>query len=91
MKTELKDKLEKILSNHFLVDARKLKGSRYLEDLGITLTEKKELLNLFEDEFQIQLNERDERNIRTVRDTVNILNQYLHPNATITQKSSLCI
>lgn len=91
MKAELKNKLEKILSNHFLEDARKLKGSQYLEDLGITLTEKKELLNLFEDAFQIQLNERDEPNIRTVRDTVNILNQHLHPNAIITQKSSLCI
>lgn len=91
MKAELKEKLEKILSHHFLVDATRLKGSRYLEDLGITLAEKKELLNLFEDEFQIQLNEQDERSIRTVRDTVNVLKHYLQPNTTVPQKTSLCI
>ena len=57
-----------------------LRNGKYLEDLGLTSPEKKELLNLFEDEFKIELSEKDERKIRTVRDTIFIINQYINPD-----------
>jgi hypothetical protein len=90
MRSELKERLSEILHNQFLVDTGKLRGGIYLEDLGITAHEKKQLLNLFEDEFQIELNERDERSIRTIRDTVSVLHQYLHRNTT-TEKKSIAV
>lgn len=73
----LKDRLANILRERFLVDTRSLRSWKYLEDLGITQPEKKELINLFEAEFKIELSEKDERQIRTVRDTVSILHHYL--------------
>ena len=73
MHTVLKDRLEDILKEHFMVDSSSLKGSKYLEDLGITAPEKKELLNLFEDEFEIKFSEQDERSIRTIRDFISII------------------
>jgi acyl carrier protein len=62
------------------VDTRLLRNGKYLEDLGLTSPEKKELLNLFEDEFKIELSEKDERKIRTIRDTIFIINQYINPD-----------
>ena len=79
MKTELKERLASILKNHFLVETSGLRSWQYLEDLGITQPEKKELFNLFEDEFKIKISEKDERNIRTIRDTVFIIQQNLGP------------
>ena len=81
MYTELKVRLASILKNHFLVETSGLRSWKYLDDLGITQPEKKELLNLFEDEFQIIISEKDERSIRTIRDTVFIIQQNLgaHP------------
>jgi acyl carrier protein len=80
MNSTLKDRCSSILRNHFLVDTRMLRNGKYLEDLGLTSPEKKELLNLFEDEFKIELSEKDERKIRTVRDTIFIINQYINPD-----------
>lgn len=58
MYTELKVRLASILKNHFLVETSGLRSWKYLDDLGITQPEKKELLNLFEDEFQIIISEK---------------------------------
>ena len=80
MNSTLKDCCTYILRNHFLVDTRTLRNGKYLEDLGLTSPEKKELLNLFEDEFQIELSEKDERKIRTIWDTIFIINQYINPD-----------
>jgi hypothetical protein len=77
MYIELKDRLENILRNQFLVDTSGLRSWKYLEDLGITLPEKKELFNVFEDEFKINISELDERKVRTIRDTVSIIQQNL--------------
>jgi len=77
MYTELKERLSVILRNQFLVDTTGLRSWKYLEDLGLTQPEKKELLNLFEDEFNINISEKDERSIRTIRDTVFIIQQNL--------------
>jgi acyl carrier protein len=77
MYIELKDRLENILRNQFLVDTSGLRSWKYLEDLGITLPEKKELFNVFEEEFKINISELDERKIRTIRDTVSIIQQNL--------------
>lgn len=88
MRIDLKERLAKILENHFMVESGSLRGYRYLEDLGITNAEKMELFNLFESEFQIMLNEHDERRIRTVKDTVSVLQQYLHPNSSITNNKA---
>jgi acyl carrier protein len=80
MHSEIKQQLTRILRNRFLIDAGRLRAGKFLEDLGITDAEKKELFNLFEEEFQIQIKQKDERNIRTIRDTVFILQQYLNQN-----------
>lgn len=80
MNSTLKDRCASILRDHFLVDTRILRNGKYLEDLGLTSPEKKELLNLFEDEFKIELSEKDERKIRTIRDTIFIINQYINPD-----------
>jgi acyl carrier protein len=77
MHSELKNRLANILKNHFLVETSILRSWKYLEDLGITQPEKRELFNLFEDEFHIQISETDEKKIRTVRDTVSIIQQNL--------------
>ena len=81
MYTELKERLSSILKNHFLVEPSGLRSWKYLEDLGITQPEKRELFNLFEDEFKIKISEKDERSIRTIRDTVSIIQQNLGSNS----------
>jgi acyl carrier protein len=81
MYTELKERLSDILRNQFMVDTSGLRSWKYLEDLGLTHPEKKELLNLFEEEFNIHISEKDERNIRTIRDTVFIIQQNLEPES----------
>lgn len=81
MYTELKERLASILKVHFLVETSGLRSWKYLEDLGITQPEKKELFNLFEDEFKIQISEKDERSIRTIRDTVFIIQQNMGPES----------
>lgn len=78
MQSALFNRLIQILQTHFLIEADLLRGNLYLEDLGITPPEKMELFNLFEEEFQIHLSETDERNIRTVLDTVTVLKSCLN-------------
>jgi len=63
---------------HFLIPPANLKSSRYLDDLGLTKLEQREMLNYFEDEFKIQFSEQDERKIRTIHDTLSILDKYLN-------------
>jgi hypothetical protein len=77
MQSALFQRLEEILQRHFMVEADLLRANRYLEDLGLTQPEKKELFNLFEEEFHICLTEQDERSIRTVYDTVSVLKNCL--------------
>jgi acyl carrier protein len=79
----VKSRVAGILKNHFLIQDSRLRGYRYLEDLGLTKPEKKELLNLFEDEFDIKLSEKDELKIRTVGDTVSVLRNYLHNDSVV--------
>jgi acyl carrier protein len=73
-----KNRFNFILKRHFLIQPSRLKRRKYLEDLGINTVEKKELLNYFEEEFKIQFSELDERKIRTIDDTINILDKYLN-------------
>lgn len=76
-----KRKLDSILKRHFLVHPHLLKRNKYLEDIGLTKLEKLEMLNYVEREFNIQLSEQDERRIKTLDDTLNILHQYLQISA----------
>ena len=71
-------KFDFILKRHFLIPPAKLKSSRYLDHLGLTKLEQREMLNYFEDEFNIQFSEQDERKIRTIHDTLSILDKYLN-------------
>lgn len=77
MNAVVKNKVDTLLRRHFLVHPGLLKQKRYLEDLGLSKLEQKEMLNLIEDEFKIQVSEQDEKQIRTIHDTVNILDKYL--------------
>jgi regulator of sirC expression with transglutaminase-like and TPR domain len=52
MQSALFQRLEEILQRHFMVEADLLRANRYLEDLGLTQPEKKELFNLFKPSFQ---------------------------------------
>jgi acyl carrier protein len=80
MNPSFRNKFDFILKRHFLISPSNLKGRRYLDDLGLTKLEQREMLNYFEDEFQIQFSEQDERKIRTVHDTLSILDKYLNIN-----------
>jgi len=71
-------KFDVIFQRHFLIPPAKLKRSRYLEDLGLTKLEQREMLNYFEDEFKIQFSEQDELKIKTIHDTLSILDKYLN-------------
>lgn len=77
MNAAVKNKINHLLHRHFLVPAALLQQKRYLEDLGLSKLEQKEMLNLIEAEFKIQVSEQDEIRIRTVGDTVNVLDKYL--------------
>jgi|GEM_PF-1080557 len=66
-----------IFKRHFMVPPALLKRSRYLDDLGLSKVEQKEMLNYLEEEFHIELSEQDERRIRTVNDTLSILDKYI--------------
>jgi acyl carrier protein len=77
MNASVKNKINHLLNRHFLVPAALLQQKRYLEDLGLSKLEQKEMLNLIEAEFKIQVSEQDEIKIKTVNDTVNILDKYL--------------
>jgi acyl carrier protein len=78
MNSTARQKFDFIFKRHFLIPPSNLKKSRYLEDLGLTKLEQREMLNYFEAEFKIQFSEQDERKIRTVHDTLSILDKYLH-------------
>ena len=80
MTAATKNKFDFIFRRHFLIAPRELKKGRYLEDLGLNKVEQREMLNYFEDEFHIHVSEQDERKIRTVHDTLNVLEKYLHLN-----------
>lgn len=77
MNAAVKNKITHLLHRHFLVPAALIQRKRYLEDLGLSKMEQKEMLNLIEAEFKIQLAEQDEYQIKTVNDTVNLLDKYL--------------
>jgi hypothetical protein len=78
MNPAIRNKFDFIFKRHFLIPPSRLKSSRYLEDLGLTKPEQREMLNYFEDEFKIQFSEQDERKIKTVHDTISILDKYLN-------------
>jgi acyl carrier protein len=69
-----------IFKRHFLIPPSSLKGRKYLEDLGLTKLEQNEMLNYFEEEFKIKFSEQDEKRIKTVNDTISILDKYLNFN-----------
>lgn len=77
MTPAIKHKFDFIFRRHFLIAPKELKKRRYLEDLGLNKVEQREMINYFEDEFHIRVSEQDERQIRTVNDTLNILEKYL--------------
>ena len=80
MTAAIKHKFDFIFRRHFLIAPIELKKKRYLEDLGLNKVEQREMLNYVEDEFHIRVSEQDERKIRTISDTLNVLEKYLHVN-----------
>jgi acyl carrier protein len=69
-----------IFKRHFLIPPSQLKKRKYLEDLGLTKLEQIEMLNYFEEEFNIRFSEQDEKRIKTIDDTISILEKYLNYN-----------
>ena len=80
MNATAKGRFNLIFKRHFLIPTSSLKGQKYLEDLGLTKLEQIEMLNYFEDEFEITFSEQDEKRIKTVNDTISILDKYLNFN-----------
>jgi acyl carrier protein len=80
MNAVAKGRFNFIFKRHFLIPPSSLKGRKYLEDLGLTKLEQNEMLNYFEEEFQIKFSEQDEKRIKTVNDTISILDKYLNFN-----------
>jgi hypothetical protein len=78
MTPAFRHKFDIIFQRHFLIPPAKLLKNRYLEDLGLTKLEQREMLNYFEDEFKIQFTEGDELKIKTIHDTLSILDKYLN-------------
>jgi acyl carrier protein len=83
MNTGFRDKFQHILKRHFLILPYQIKGRKYLEDLGLTKMEQREMLNYVEDEFKIQFTETDEKHIKTVNDTLYLLQKYVLTNSHI--------
>lgn len=84
MNNFVKTKINYLLKHHFLVPPGLLQKKKYLDDLGLSKMEQKEMLNLIEAEFKIQVSEQEEKQIRTVNDTVYLLDKYLAFNTSIT-------
>ncbi len=84
MNNFVKTKINYLLKHHFLVPPVLLQKKQYLDDLGLSKMEQKEMLNLIEAEFKIQVSEQEEKRIRTVNDTVYLLDKYLAFNTSIT-------
>jgi len=80
MNAVAKGRFNFIFKRHFLIPTSSLKGRKYLEDLGLTKLEQIEMLNYFEEEFKIEFSEQDEKRIKTVNDTISILDKYLNFN-----------
>lgn len=80
MNAVAKGRFNSIFKRHFLIPPSSLKGRKYLEDLGLTKLEQNEMLNYFEEEFKIKFSEQDEKRIKTVNDTISILDNYLNFN-----------
>jgi hypothetical protein len=78
MRPTFRQKFDFILKRHFLVPGPRIKGYKYLEDLGLSKPEQREMLNYVEDTFKVRFSEQDERQIRTVHDTLSILDKYLN-------------
>jgi hypothetical protein len=77
MKAGLKHRVNYILKRYFLIPPKNLKKTKYLDDLGLSKVEQKEMLNYLEVEFHILVSEQDERKIKTIHDTILLLDQYL--------------
>jgi acyl carrier protein len=83
MSTAVKAKFQNIFKRHFHIPPYQLRGRKYLSDLGLTKIEQLEMLNYFEDEFKIKFSETDEKQIKTVNDTISILQKYVHNSTSI--------
>jgi acyl carrier protein len=83
MPIEVKTKFQNIFKRHFHILPYQLMGRKYLTDLGLTKIEQLEMLNDFEEEFQIKFSENDEKQIKTVEDTLLVLEKRICYNTPV--------
>ena len=68
------EKLVEIICNYVEVEAENVTAeSRFMEDLGFTSFDFMSMLGELEDEFDIEIDQQEVANVRTVGDAVNYL------------------
>ncbi len=78
MPPQIREKFIDIFKRHFHIMPGQLRNRKYLDDLGLTKIEQLEMLNYVEEEFKIKLSETDEKKIKTVGDTLSVLQKHIH-------------
>ena len=72
------EKIEALISEQFGVDKSEISlGTSFVEDLNADSLDVVEFIMALEEEFDIQINDEDVENIKTVGDVVNYINEKL--------------
>ncbi len=76
MEVKMFEKLVEIICNYVEVEPEQVKPeSRFMEDLGFTSFDFMSMLGEIEDEFEVEIDETQAANIRTVQEAVGYLEQ----------------
>lgn len=68
------EKLVEIIENYVEVEAEQIKPeSRFMEDLGFTSFDFMSMLGELEEEFEVEIDQKEAANIRTVQEAVEYL------------------
>ena len=77
-RNEVFEKVRKVVSDHLKVDAAELKEeAEFAKDLGADSIKSIELVALFENEFDVEMDEDEALKIQTVGNAVDFIMQYL--------------
>jgi len=78
MSEGIQSRVEKVVARTLKIDEARISGdSRFVEDLGAESMQSVELIAAFEEEFDIDMDEQQALNVKTVGDAVTFIGKHL--------------
>ncbi len=79
MSQEIQDRVVEVVARTLKIDAARIApDSRFVEDLGAESMQSVELIAAFEEEFDIEMDERKALDVKTVSKAVEFIAEYLN-------------